>query len=353
MNYKETFYFVTTCLTISLESKNRLVIEKQLQSDTIDWDAVVKLSTTHYVFPALYCNLKREGFLKYLPQDLVSYMKYITKLNRERNQQIITQAKELNSLLLAINITPIFLKGTANLLAGLYNDVAERMVGDIDLIIPEESYLKVIETLKKDNYYRFDNRSLFYSKDRHYPRLVKVNEIAAVEVHKDILIDKYQHVFNYKVISKDIQVINNSSVLSFENKLSLSILASQINDYGHELMSISLRNAYDVLLLSKKVNTKNSFLKFNVLRKPINCFLAICNDIFGGIDSLKFHKTEESDLYLNNYNKTFFKNIYIKRYLKTILIHTRRRVVIMYKSIFIKEDRLWLFGKIVNKIFKV
>ena len=103
-------------MAISLEVKNRQEIEKQLQSDRIDWDAVVKVSTSHHVFPSLYCNLKRADLLKYLPQDLVSYMQYITNINRERNKQIILQANELNNVLLANNIAPIFLKGTGNLL---------------------------------------------------------------------------------------------------------------------------------------------------------------------------------------------------------------------------------------------
>ncbi|MDC1400431.1 nucleotidyltransferase family protein [Polaribacter sp.] len=132
MNYKETFFFVAKCLTISLEAKNRQQIEKQLKSTSIDWDAVVKVSTSHYVFPALYCNLKRADFLQYLHHELVSYMEYITNINRERNEQIIQQAKKINNLLLANNITPIFLKGTGNLLSGIYDDIAERMVGDID-----------------------------------------------------------------------------------------------------------------------------------------------------------------------------------------------------------------------------
>ena len=138
MNYKETLYFIAKCLTISLEVKNRQEIEKQLQSDTIDWDAVVKVSTSHYVFPAMYCNLKRVDFLQYLPQELVSYMEYISDLNRDRNKKLVTEAKDLNSLLLANNITPIFLKGTGNLLEGLYEDVGERMVGDIDFLFSEK-----------------------------------------------------------------------------------------------------------------------------------------------------------------------------------------------------------------------
>ena len=110
MNYKETLFFVAKCLTISLEEKNRQEIEKELKSTSIDWDIFVKVSTRHYVFPAIYCNFKRADFLKYLPADLVDYMKYITNLNRGRNTKIIEQAKKLNSLLLDNGITPIFLK---------------------------------------------------------------------------------------------------------------------------------------------------------------------------------------------------------------------------------------------------
>ena len=144
MNYKETLFFIAKCLTISVEDRNKEAIYKQLQSNNIDWDAVVKVSTAHYVFPALFCNFKRVDFLKYLPQELVSYMEHITDINRERNKQIISQAKDLNSVLLAHKITPIFLKGTGNLLAGIYDDIAERMVGDIDFIFSKEDYPNAI-----------------------------------------------------------------------------------------------------------------------------------------------------------------------------------------------------------------
>ena len=49
MNYKETLCFVAKYLTITLEAKNRKEIEKQLKSTSIDWDAVVKVSTVHYI----------------------------------------------------------------------------------------------------------------------------------------------------------------------------------------------------------------------------------------------------------------------------------------------------------------
>jgi hypothetical protein len=172
LNYKETLYFVAKCLTISLEEKNRQEIEKQLKSKSIDWETVVKVSTAHYVFPALYCNFKRVNFLKYLPADLVEYMKYITNLNRERNQQILQQANELNRLLLANNIRPIFLKGTGNLLAEIYEDIAERMVGDIDFIFSKEDYPKAIIILREFGYSEVDKYKYYFPDVyKHYRRL--------------------------------------------------------------------------------------------------------------------------------------------------------------------------------------
>ena len=183
MGYKETLYFIAKCLTISLEDKNRQEIENKLKSKSIDWDAVVKISTSHYVFPAVYCNFKKADFLKYLPADLVDYMKHITNLNRDRNKQILQQAQGINSLLLANNITPIFLKGTGNLLVGIYDDIAERMVGDIDFIFSEKDYPKAIIVLREFGYSNVSKHEYHFPNQRHYRRLKKENSIAAIEIH--------------------------------------------------------------------------------------------------------------------------------------------------------------------------
>ena len=41
MTYKETLFFIAQCLTISLEEKNKEGILLKLQSEEIDWDAIV------------------------------------------------------------------------------------------------------------------------------------------------------------------------------------------------------------------------------------------------------------------------------------------------------------------------
>ena len=352
MNYKETLYFISKCLTISLEESNRQEIEKRLQIKNIDWETIVEVSTAHYVFPALYCNLKRADFLHYLPQELVNFMEHITNLNRERNKQIITQAKDLNTLLLKNNITPIFLKGTGNLLAGIYDDIAERMVGDIDFLFSKEDYPNAITVLRENGYSEVNKYAYYFPYEKHYRRLQKENNIAAIEIHRELLdVKKYIKEFNYNVVKKDSQVIDEACVLSHANKLNLTILSKQINDSGFYYKTIPLRSAYDVFLLSKKTSAKEAANSLNTLNHSLNCFLATCHEVFNSVASLDYNNTTITAAYLNDFNSQFANPKATHRKHKKIKIYLslRHRLNVIYKCIIFKEYRVWLFKKLTDK----
>ena len=351
MNYKETLFFIAKCLTISLEEKNRDKIEIILKTTDVDWDAVVKVSTSHYVFPAIYCNFKRANFLKYLPIDLVEYMKHITNLNRDRNTQILQQVQELNSLLLASNITPIFLKGAGNLLVGIYEDIGERMIGDIDFIFSKEDYPKAITVLRDNRYSDVGKYEYHYPASIHYKSLKKENNIAAVEIHKELLVGKYTREFNYSFVEKDSQVIKGVTVLSYANKLNLSILANQINDNGHYYKMIALRNAYDVFLLSKKTNAKNAINALDKLSHPLGCFLATCYEVFNAVESLEYNETTRTAAYLRVFMSQFINGITTKRRHKRIKIYLflKYRLSILINVIVYKDCRVWLIKRLTDK----
>lgn len=350
MNYKETLFFIGKCLTITHEEHNRILVEQKLKKGNIDWDSVVKISTAHYVFPALYCNLKRVDFLHYLPQDLVEYMKHITDLNRERNQQIIEQAQEINKLLLNHNITPIFLKGTGNLLSGLYKDIAERMVGDIDFLVAEQNIEKTNNVLLEHGYSKVQNTTYDFPSFKHLPRMQKKGKIAAIEIHKHILREKYSKEFDYDHIKNSLININNTFFLSYENQLALSIFAKQINDEGQFYKDISLRNSYDVFLLSTKCNSLKAAENFDQLFNPLNNYLANTQKAFNS-QSIQFKLTENSKKHTTDF---FFllenPSIAKKRRKKTSLnLFLKERLSIVQKSISDKKTRLWLFKRLTDK----
>ncbi len=348
MTYKETLFFVGKCLTINHENHNKLIVENLLKEESIDWDNVVKLSTSHYVFPALYCNLKQADFLHYLPEDLVEYMKHITDLNRERNELIIEQAKEINDLLLKNSITPIFLKGTGNLLEGLYNDIAERMVGDIDFLVELKHFRKAVEILKKDGYSE-------YYKDipdttlvnRHYPKMIKDNRISSVEVHYKMVSDKRFKEFNYHFIKNNIKPENNFHFLSDEDKIIMTAINKQFNDHGSKLKNFSLRNSYDLLVLSKKASPLKAIKKIkNYLL--LNHFLFSSNKVLNNPKIIEFENNYSSESFYKKQIQGTNKKKHIKK--RKLIAKIEHRFNLLIKCFHSKEHRIYLYERIKSML---
>ena len=60
------------------------------------------------------------------------------------------------------NIKHIFLKGTALLLSNVFEDIGERMIGDIDFIIQHKDEEKIKKVLKYNNKYVSRRNLLVY-----------------------------------------------------------------------------------------------------------------------------------------------------------------------------------------------
>ena len=349
MTYKDTLFFVGKCLTINHEEHNRIDVEKELKAGLVNWDNVVKVSTSHYVFPALYCNLKRANFLDYLPNDLVEYMQHITDLNRERNEQIIEQAKEINELLLENNITPIFLKGTGNLLSSLYNDIAERMVGDIDFLVDEDNFLKTAKLLENNKYEKTSKRLTSPIYKKHYPRLFNENKISAVEVHIEMLRDKASKTFNYKIINDNTFNIGNLNFLSLKDQLTLTTMAIQHNDYGFFYKSISLRNSYDIFLMSRKENNLECINSYRSFYPLLNSYFALTSEILN-TNYVKYRTDLKIKFYLkfidlklsfDSFNKIHYK-------LCKVSLYIVQKVQGLFRFIRVKEFRRYYIKKLFS-----
>ena len=347
MTYKDTLFFVGKCLTINHEEHNRKEVEKELKSGLVNWDNVVKVSTSHYVFPALYCNLKKANFLDYLPNDLTEYMQHITDLNRERNEQIIEQAKEINELLLENNITPIFLKGTGNLLSGIYNDIAERMVGDIDFLVDENQFKNSIELLKKNGYSEFhknipDNTFI----NRHYPKMIKEDRISSIEVHYKMVSDKRFTEFNFEFIKKQLNSLYGYNFLSYEDKIIMTCINKQFNDDGYELKNFSLRNSYDLFVLSLKTSPLSAIKKISNY-SLLNPFLLSSNKVFNNPKNIDY----DDDQAANSFYQSQIQGINSftgkkRRDFRKTLLRFKYLLNLILKSLHSKEHRIYVLKRI-------
>ena len=334
MTYKETIFFIAKCLTISENIETKNFILKQINLKLVDWEKIVKISSSHLVFTTLYLKFKNEKILKFLPVELVDYMRNLNEINAKRNKNIISQAKEINTLLIRNNIKPVFIKGSGNLIAGFYDNNSERLVGDIDLICSKVDYQKAIKILKMNGYHKLQKDKYEYPPDfRPYSRLLK----------------------NFDSIIKNTKQINQLLIPSFEDQLIITITSNQINDNGFLLKNFNLKVIYDVFLLSKKVNFSKFYLENKAFYNIANSYIGFCSFILNNPTSLQYENNNFVEKYIYKVNSLLADNQKRKKFtiIKKRQILLKKRLLSIYKAFVSKKYRDWFLRNIKNKISKI
>lgn len=348
MTYKQALYFVGECLSLAKYPERKRTIENLINSDYVDWDLVVKLSSNQMVVPTLYLNLKRNNLLKNLPEGLDLYFEEITQANTQRNKALLKQANHLVILLEEHQIKPLFLKGTAHLIAGLYQDLGERMVGDIDILVAKNQVKEVAAMLKNEGYYnRLKNEEL--AKPRHYRRLAHKAYIASVEIHWDILEEGHKHNLNYDVLFDDKQKIDSYYLPSFEYQALHNVLNAQVNDHAYKRGLILIRQLYDCFLLSFKPNVNAALKAYKHDSFLKNLYLKWVSDLFK-TEKILYKKSLVLNLLLLRYqlmtNKKLYKIASETSYFSNRFYNYPRQVVLSFSN---KSKRQNIIKSLITK----
>jgi len=313
MNNKELFYFIGKCLTLDEHPGFREEIIELIEADSIDWKNFTALCSNHLILPVIYLKFKSQELLPYLPKVVSDYFKEIYELNLVRNNQILYQLQEVTAVLNKGHIYPVYLKGAGNLLDGLYDDIGERMMGDIDFLVPEKDYLPAAELLKKEGYLTDFPTYLDVTDLKHYPRLFKVGVPADLEIHRLPVAEKYLGWFSPAIIFKEKKAALNLDgcfVLSDRHNIINNFIHSQLGHGGSITGIVSFRDLYDLYLLSKRSEVKLTIADIEPKQKAIAYF------VFAGIAlnlSGKFYPTGNLSSWiltkkheLNYGSKTFY-----------------------------------------------
>ena len=102
------------------------------------WTEFIRIATDYLVGPSLAIRFDHLGLRGFVPSLVERHCDALLRLNRCRNAQLHAEALEFAAELNRIDIVPLFLKGGAGLLTGLYNDPGERILGDLDILIPSD-----------------------------------------------------------------------------------------------------------------------------------------------------------------------------------------------------------------------
>lgn len=239
---------------LSFETSNSQ-LETLLKDPSFNWDIIVIEGSKHLVLPAIYCRLKAKRLLHVLPVELETYLKGITSINRNRNASILKQVQFIAQLLKKHHIDHVFLKGSALLALGCFEDNAERMVGDIDILVSKDQLTTAFELIKANGY----NKTFGYAYEtvgfRHLDRLISPLALAAIEIHSDLLIERYRDLIAINSVLKSKRYVNTIAIPSSYYLGKHQILAWQLNDKGHFYKTLNLKTLYDSIVLKVPLNT--------------------------------------------------------------------------------------------------
>ena len=314
--------------------------------NNINFEKLITLTSGHLMLPALFFNIQKKKAAYLFPEDFIDYIKNIFAINKARNEILLEEAKELSELLVKNNIKHLFLKGTALLLTNVFEDIGERMIGDIDFIIQHKDEEKIKKVLEKNKYCSKKPVSSFrFFKPKHLPRRINKNKKIAIEPHLELLSPGWRGVFNSKRLSSAFK--ENVKAIKTPNQSFLfdhCIYAFQIPDKGFFIPYHGYRSIYDIYKLDckksltinnikKDIFKKHFFLtieKFNIfdLQLPYS-FWSLCHD-----KCLR--------VLITLYSKLIFKNKYFvlillpcnkslrKRALNKIRIHYSNKTLLNY-----------------------
>ena len=336
---------------LSLETLNS-DLETTLSHPSFNWDDIVVEGSKHLVLPAIYCRLQQKQLTHLLPNELNTYLAEITLINKNRNLEVINQIKYLSDTLNSHNIKHVFLKGAALIASNFYDNVAERMLGDIDILIAENQLELAFDLLIRDGYVpKKQTLGFNFFEYKHLPRLSSKENIAAVELHKKLFISfKDDELSNANILSNK-QSINNIWAPSFEHLTRHNILNFQVNDKGDLYNSINFRATYDTLLLMKEINYELRSKNIKSIRKHINIISLFFNDLSAlnpkktiitwfylfKLRHIKFYKFWNKLLTRANFLRIIFGRIphfLFNRAYRSAILHDRRRIFRYFRSVF-------------------
>lgn len=124
-----------------------------------DWAAIIALANRTLCSPMMAARLIDGGCFSSLPTDVRMFLKEIHSRNAERNRRLMVQLDEAATVINAVGVRPIMLKGTAWLAQARPEQRPARLLADLDLLVPPEQFFPIIDQLR-DIGYRLEGAAL-------------------------------------------------------------------------------------------------------------------------------------------------------------------------------------------------
>ena len=280
--------------------------EKSIDHETdIDFLKLVEIANYEYLTSAFFYQLDKNNFFKTnSDEELFTYLNEIFRINANRNTQIVTQLKEVVSLLSSAGIEPLLLKGSASLIENDYEHIGIRFLSDIDLMVHPEQIEEAYTLLMNVGYKKVDIEFSGHDSYHHLWPIEKEGMPAMVELHRRIM--GGHSTFEYIPFSMSTSYKSENSdfldawVLNPTYKLYHAFLHTELDDDNYNLKDLDLRHVYDFTVLTKKYYDKVDWNELDKLIRSLKllnnfqAYLYMCKELFGlttplTVDNKKVH----------------------------------------------------------------
>jgi hypothetical protein len=124
------------CLApLSGTSREKLV---ELACEIRDWEMVFNLATLRMSSPLVYRRLLETGMADNLPDRILAYFEDVYQRQAAVNALRLRRGLEISEALWDTGARPLFFKGASLLLHGVYPDLGQRLMSDVDMLSRRE-----------------------------------------------------------------------------------------------------------------------------------------------------------------------------------------------------------------------
>jgi hypothetical protein len=247
----EAWRFLVALLNGRNDSGAAASLERVAAGRPSAWTDLISLANEHLVTTALWSGLRRCGLEGLLPPAAADYLRSFCAFNTERNRAILAQLYEVVAALNSFGIEPMPLKGSSYLVAGMFPELGDRYLSDIDLLVAEGDVERAEATLLQLGYRPASD--IDYGRHHHLVPMVHNDRPVAIEVHRSPV---PRHAAPAIPVAELWAQSEPSTVGNVRSRLAcptdaamLSFVHSQVIDRDGSLLLMPLRLFHDVRLL--------------------------------------------------------------------------------------------------------
>jgi len=350
MTISELYYFIGKCLVMDDDPKARRLVEAEVSSGNVPWEEFVWMGSSHFVLPALYSAFKRNGLLPSLPTDLAEHLSGIYTLNLNRNLQIIEQSHDLIRILSNEGIEPLFLKGAGHLLQNLYRDPGDRIMSDIDILIPEDALSRAANILYANGYSHPEEfKADDFEKHHHLPGFEHKGYVAMVELHHSVFPENFGKILSNEEIVTDKKKIEgfDTWVLSVDHQRVLNFVHDQLADDDFKYKTMLIKGLYDFYLLAKLTPPGKTMPSIKGYKRSFNIYCSFVSAAFNNSKTIDFTENSSAKRFKNQFD--YLQNHpKIYGYYQLLILYSHRIPIILKTFItapFSKHSRRYIKKK--------